>query len=428
MAATTLNAPRIYNLFPRYFESIEQWSQQLARIVSLGFNAVYVNPFHATGGSGSLYAVADYYRVNPQFVAAGEDGAMALRAFTAAARGQGLAVYMDLVINHTANESVLVVQHPQWFKRDGAGALVHPFAVDPSEPSRITVWGDLAEINYLDNPHFEQVRHYWDCLIDHYQQMGFSGFRCDAAYKVPCAMWQPLIRSAKMRDSQTVFLAETLGCTPQQTLELAPCGFDYFFNSSKWWDFEGSWAVDQHAAYRDIAPSISFPESHDTERVAAQQPGSIEYQKNRYALALVFSKALLMPLGYEYGATRRLDVVNSRPQDGFWGKWDLSAWLSHVNKFKQSTELLCQEGHWEVVGEQGNELLFMLRQSDDRGTMRGFIVNKNLHEPRSVGREQFPWQFGHFTQLIRLFNEPILPSTLEQSIPLGPCEIVLLSS
>lgn len=427
MSACSPNAPRIYNLFPRALGSIAQWTEQLSRIGSLGFNAVYVNPFHVTGGSRSLYAVADYYRVNPDFIAPGEDGAQALQAFTAAAGEQGLAVYMDLVINHTANESVLVAEHPGWFKRDGGGNIVHPFAIDPSDPSLVTVWGDLAEINYLDNPQFDQLRQYWDRLIGHYQQMGFSGFRCDAAYKVPCAMWQPLIRSAKGREPSTVFLAETLGCTPQQTLELGPCGFDYFFNSSKWWDFEGTWAVDQHAAYRAIAPSISFPESHDTLRVAAEQPGTIEYQKNRYALALVFSKALLMPLGYEYGATRRLDVVNSCPQDGFWGKWDLSTWLSHVNSFKQTTELLCQEGHWEVVGDS-EEVLFMLRRSDDQSTMRGFMVNKNLYEPRTIAREQFPWQFGQFTQLIRLFNEPIRPCALEQSVPLGPCEIVLLSA
>ncbi len=33
----------------------------------MGFNAVYINPFHYPGFSGSLYAVKDYYRLNPRF-------------------------------------------------------------------------------------------------------------------------------------------------------------------------------------------------------------------------------------------------------------------------------------------------------------------------------------------------------------------------
>ena len=41
----------------------------------MGFNAVYINPFHYPGFSGSLYAVKDYYRLNPLFRSAepGED-------------------------------------------------------------------------------------------------------------------------------------------------------------------------------------------------------------------------------------------------------------------------------------------------------------------------------------------------------------------
>ena len=58
---------RIYNLFPTLAGSIAEWTAQLPRIAAMGFNAVYINPFHYTGFSGSLYAVKDYYRLNPRF-------------------------------------------------------------------------------------------------------------------------------------------------------------------------------------------------------------------------------------------------------------------------------------------------------------------------------------------------------------------------
>ena len=40
----------------------------ISHVKDMGFNAIYVNPFHETGFSGSLYAVKDYYRLNPAFL------------------------------------------------------------------------------------------------------------------------------------------------------------------------------------------------------------------------------------------------------------------------------------------------------------------------------------------------------------------------
>ena len=58
---------RIYNLFPTLAGTTRDWMVHLPRIAGMGFNAVYVNPFHYPGFSGSLYAVKDYYRLNPRF-------------------------------------------------------------------------------------------------------------------------------------------------------------------------------------------------------------------------------------------------------------------------------------------------------------------------------------------------------------------------
>jgi len=80
---------RIYNLFPTLAGTIRDWVQHLPRIAAMRFNAVYVNPFHYPGFSGSLYAVKDYYRLNPRFRAdeAGDDDAL-VRLFTDAARAR----------------------------------------------------------------------------------------------------------------------------------------------------------------------------------------------------------------------------------------------------------------------------------------------------------------------------------------------------
>jgi starch synthase (maltosyl-transferring) len=143
--------PRIYNLFPLLAGPVPAWTDHLDRIAGMGFDWIYLNPFHYPGFSGSLYAVKDYYRLHPLLAPAEADPAALLADFTRAAADHGAAVMMDLVINHTSKDAILVAEHPEWFHREPNGELRSPRAVDPVDPRRFTVWGDLAEISY-DSP------------------------------------------------------------------------------------------------------------------------------------------------------------------------------------------------------------------------------------------------------------------------------------
>ena len=142
------SGPRIYNLFPLLAGPVAAWSDHLDRIAGMGFDWVWLNPFHYPGFSGSLYAVKDPYRLHPLLAGDGADPKKLLKGFTKAAGSRDLAVMMDLVINHTAKDSVLASEHPDWFLRDPGGELRSPRAIDPVDPRKFTVWGDLAEIDY----------------------------------------------------------------------------------------------------------------------------------------------------------------------------------------------------------------------------------------------------------------------------------------
>src|ERR1700693_1437527 len=83
----------IYNLFPPLAGSVAGWTAHLPHIAAMAFNAVYVNPFHYPGFSGSLYAVKDYYRLNPRFRGQSrKSDDELLRGFTEQARRHGLRV------------------------------------------------------------------------------------------------------------------------------------------------------------------------------------------------------------------------------------------------------------------------------------------------------------------------------------------------
>lgn len=318
--APRAEGPRIYNLFPLLVGRVADWTAELPRIAALGFDWIYLNPFHQTGGSRSLYAVADPERLDERF--RDPDGTpddAQIQRFCAAAQALGLSVMTDLVINHTADNARLATERPDLFMKESDGSIMHPAAVDPDDPSIRTVWGDLAELDYHTPAARDELTRIWGAYVARLQDLGVAGFRCDAAYKVPPETWRVLIGEAKGRDPACLFAAETLGCTFEEARATAGAGFDYLFNSFAWWDLKKPWALEQYERLRVLAPSIAFPENHDMTRLAAGIGGGPEavaaHLRTRYALAAFFSAGVLMPIGYEWGYRRALHVVETTPGD-----------------------------------------------------------------------------------------------------------------
>ncbi len=375
--STVAEGPRIYNLFPLLAGSIDRWEQHLDRIAGMGFNWIFVNPFHATGASRSLYAVQDYYRLNPVLRGASKRSSDELiRGFVAAADRRGLAVMIDLVINHAAKDALLTQKHPEWFAHEADGSLKSPFAVDPADTRKKTVWEDLAEIDYSDRRERQDIIGYFAEYVRHHLALGVRGFRCDAAYKVPKEVWRSLIDAARETVNDAVFVAENLGALLEQALALRSAGFDYLFNSSKWWDFQAGWLLEQYEMFRDIAPTIAFPETHDTERLVTDlaargvtDRGDVEraYQQ-AYLFAAAFSAGVMIPMGYEYGFRKKLHVVNTTPDDWEQPAFDLTDFIAGVNRMKAGAPVLNEEGPQRQVRlADGRVACLVRRRSKGRG-------------------------------------------------------------
>jgi starch synthase (maltosyl-transferring) len=217
-------------------------------------------------------------------------------------------------------------------------------------------------------------------------ELGFRGFRCDAAYKVPSELWRHLIDEARRVDRDVKFFAETLGAPTEDVAALADAGFDFFFNSSKWWDFSEPWALKQHEEFRTIAPSVAFPESHDTTRLAADTGGDEAVQRQRYAFGAAFSAGIMMPIGYEFGFQKQVNVVETVPTDWERRRMDLRRFITRVHALKSSHPLLQGEGVLRAVGGlDGVTLLLERRAADTPAADRGWIlVNKSKEEGGEV--------------------------------------------
>ncbi|MEW6038236.1 MAG: alpha-amylase family glycosyl hydrolase [Pseudomonadota bacterium] len=364
---------RIYNLFPLLAGRFPQWMPHLERAAAMGFDWIFVNPVQQTGRSGSLYSIKDYFRINPAFL----DGASApedqVRAMIRAANGLGLKVMVDLVINHCAYDSPLVSAHPEWFVREN-GRVVHPSC---DHDGQRVVWEDLAQFDFGRAAEREALVRYCLEIVRFLCQLGFSGFRCDAAYQLPPEIWHRLIREIKREWPETLFVAETLGCSPDQTRRTAQAGFDAIFNSSKWWDFASPWLLEQYQLTREVAPSIGFPESHDTPRLMEEAGGNVDALKQRYLFAALFSGGVMMPVGYEFGFRRPLHVVETRPGDWEPPACDLTGFIRTVNAVKARCPLFQEDSITQLLPHPNPAILLMWKAGRRQGDEALLVLNKD---------------------------------------------------
>jgi starch synthase (maltosyl-transferring) len=421
--------PIIYNLFPRLAGIMPDWFAHASRAAEMGFNWLYINSIHYPGFSGSLYAIKHHYRINPQFLPpnAETDGLSMLAQTLRGFKELGLWPMMDLVINHTSRDCPLTSEHPAWYVHDEHGAIVSPFARDPNDPEKVTVWGDLAEIDNKGSSDRKGLWAYWGELVRRYLRLGFKGFRCDAAYKVPAALWRHLVDEAASIDREAMFFAETLGCAEEEALALRHAGLHYFFNSSKWWDFVEPWGLEQHEKFGKIAPSISFPESHDTTRLAADTDRNEAVQRQRYAFAASFSAGLMIPIGYEFGFKKKLDVVSTRPTDWETASFDLQRFVKQVNKLKIQNPLLHGEGKLRTVINDKCALVLERRSEQAPGQKGWILINKSKDRHTAVTLDRIALSSRHRMHRICRSEDssPELPVS-GQTIVLDPAEVVLL--
>ena len=386
---------KIYNLFPLLAGPFGDWKPHLERAAAMGFDWVFVNPIQRPGRSGSLYSIADYLHINPALLKpkvrkSPEDQ---VRGMAAEARDLGLRLMIDLVVNHCAVDSELVRTHPEWFVRDGKG-IANAFCVE-ADGNKV-VWRDLAQFDHAGSRDTDGLLRYCGDVVEYLVGLGFTGFRCDAAYQIPGRFWRRLIRRIRAAHPEVTFVAETLGCSPEQTRDTAAAGFDWIFNSAKWWDYESPWLLEQHELTRQIAPSIGFPESHDTPRLYAETNANLEVQKQRYLFTALFSAGVMMPVGYEFGFRKRLDVVRTRPGDWEQTDVDLTDYVRRVNAIKDAYPVFREDGLIQYLDHANPAVLVLWKGSTRSRNQALFILN----------RDPGNWQHFHTEDLYRDIQAP----------------------
>jgi len=371
-----LDRMRIYNLFPLLAGKFCDWQPHLARAAAMHFNWVFVNPIQDPGYSGSLYSIKDHFQLNPRFVDTTSDlePVAQFKRMAAEAERLGLKFMVDLVASHCAFDSPLTTEHPDWFLRTG-NKFVHPSCL---EGTKWVFWKDLIQFDHKRSKDKEGLYRFVFEMVEFLVGLGFTGFRCDAAYQVPGSFWRRLIHETRRKHPEVIFLAETLGCNPTQTIETAKAGFDYIYNSAKWWDFRSPWLMEQYELTHTETDSISFPESHDTPRLAEELLGNLDGLKQRYLFTAFFSAGVMIPVGFEFGFRKPLHVVNTRPVDWEQTGVDLTAFIERVNHAKAQNPVFCEDAPTTILPSDNPNILFLWKGHLRARQEALLILNKDI--------------------------------------------------
>ena len=216
--------------------------ERLDEIKEMGINTLHLLPItpvgklKALGTAGSLYAISDFSSINPQLVDYSSDLSPIEQAklFINECHKRGISVIIDLP---SCGSYDLFLKHPELFIKDNKQCSIVP-----------SDWTDVRLFNTGENGKLNQDNlDIHKQFIDFVLELGADGIRADVATIKPYDFWVEIIKYAREKDAEFLFLAEASDSwrePPSELAEFTPydklleAGFDgyygSFFNLKEW--------------------------------------------------------------------------------------------------------------------------------------------------------------------------------------------------
>ncbi len=301
----------LYEVYVRNFSpkgTFKGVQEKLDYIQSLGVNTLWFMPIHPVGKvgkKGSLgcpYAVRDYMDVNPEYGTKKD-----FKELVSEIHKRGMKVLIDMVLNHTALDNVLIPKHPNWFYRDKKGNLTR----------RAKEWTDVVDIKYDEEDVYKYIK---SVLMYWLEEFDIDGYRCDVAGMVPLQLWEEASEDLRKIKKDFFLLAEWYG---------SPAICRKAFNS----DYRGEIyknmlaakqgkvsvqsVIENWTSLREKYPAnhlpLNFIENHDLKRASKifGKRGFIPWA----TLIFTLPGIPLIYNGQEIGATKYLSLFDYQPID-----------------------------------------------------------------------------------------------------------------
>ena len=342
----SLNGQTIYQVFVRQFSPTHDFNgvtAQLDRIKALGTDILYLLPFYPIGkkgrkGSvGSPYSIYDYTQIDPLNGTTDD-----FKRLLEQAHKRDMRVIIDMVLNHTSRDSVLLQRHPDWF-----------YKIDGEVGNRVGDWSDVCDLDY-DNA---QLCDYITQMLVNWVQMGVDGFRMDVCSLVPAHLWKQAVDALHLIKPDLIMLGESVELGFVRYIR--NCGYQALSDGELYNYFDILYSYDtgktQHAFLEKQGGTLSdwlndvanqdarypsdyvkarYLDNHDRERVAKYWQG--DALKTLWALNFYLKGAAFVYAGDETSFDVRNSLFEIDPVVwNFGGKADISEHLATLSAIKK---------------------------------------------------------------------------------------------
>lgn len=314
-------APMIYYASPLLLGTGEVAGEHIRRIAAMGFDTLLIAPPCQPGRSGSPFELADPDQLHA--VLGGGDTASYLRALNGLVAKHGMRLMIDFAVDRLAADSPLVASSPDLFQLE-PGRPEAP--LDPRKPLRPSE----AALSRTDDPdRAERVAALFGGLLRGWVEAGVGGIRAVRPGTAPASVWRKVLAEARTVRSDLVAIAWTPGLPAEAVAALSAAGFTHSVASTPWWDGRAAWLGREYEDRRLGLPTIGLVEDPAGPRVAREDQDETARRaacERALAVAVATGVGLFVPMGFEHGATRPLDMTSDRPGDWAWqeGRGDRS--------------------------------------------------------------------------------------------------------
>ena len=186
----------IYQIFVRNYSvegTFKKVEEDLPRIKELGVDIIYLMPINEIGVKnrkgtyGSPYASKDYFSISKDL-----GNLKDLKSLIKKTHKLKMKIIVDMVFNHTAPDSVLFEEHPEfYFKKNGKPG------------NRVGDWSDIID---LDTSR-EDTQDYLISVLEYWKNIGFDGYRFDVASMIDLNVFK---KARNKLGNEIIFLAESI--------------------------------------------------------------------------------------------------------------------------------------------------------------------------------------------------------------------------
>jgi starch synthase (maltosyl-transferring) len=131
-----------------------------------------------------------------------------------------------------------------------------------------------------------------------------------------------------------------------------------------------------------VVSSVSFPESHDTARLAADLKDNAPQIRQRYLLSALLTEGMMMPIGFEFGFHTRLNVKTTTSEDWERVRIDLTGFIRDVNRLKDTRRIFSSETPLRMIPNPNRNISLLVKTLEEREHCLMLINKDKEHTER----------------------------------------------